>query len=263
MGKLLRRIFEWIVDHASWDLAMQGLEKSKWKALVSSIGSGSLAVWEWLLKRTWPEIITIGLGAFALIWLLLELFIRSRTRRRISRKDMEDLPTATEPLEIIRLDRGQEKWRGAENWANFKRISEIGTEGCVELVPTQPRSAMDYSIEAPYRVCRRLRLTVKLPTGSYVQVAVTLKNTTGEQKTGYWLTFSIGDPKAKPRPDARDDKEMNCFVNGKHLGKGWIELNLSLEEQTSRAFGDRGLMFSELTTIRLRNALSISPIWVI
>ncbi len=100
MLQALRKLFDWIIDHASWDLAMRCMEKTKWKAIVSLVASAVLAVWQWFSHRTWPEIIVVGLVSFVVIWALLELLIW-RTSRLIRAKRERESPVKADTEEIL------------------------------------------------------------------------------------------------------------------------------------------------------------------
>jgi hypothetical protein len=107
MFRLLRKALDWIVDHASWDLAMHGLEKAKWKAVVSSVGSAAIGVWGWFSHLLWPEIFVIALCAFALVWCLIELLIWRKNRTALATRERAGEDTATTTvrrIETIRFD---------------------------------------------------------------------------------------------------------------------------------------------------------------
>jgi hypothetical protein len=48
MVKAVQEPLKWIADHSIWDIAMHGLEKAKWKAIVPSVASFVFAAWGWL-----------------------------------------------------------------------------------------------------------------------------------------------------------------------------------------------------------------------
>jgi hypothetical protein len=170
-------------------------------------------------------------------------------------------PFAT-PRQII--THNHSGWRLADGISpTISLAQDIRRDGCVELAGTNG-FALDHDVAPSNRVCTGIRVAVKLQPHSYFYARVNLRDAAGEQMmSDHWLTFCIGDPLSKPIPDHRFMNEMVVPVHGRDLGNGWVELTLSLEDQVRRAYGDRGLSFSELLAVRVRNNLSIGPIWIV
>jgi hypothetical protein len=277
MFRALRELFDWIIDHASWDLAMRGLEKSKWKALVSLIGSGVLSVWEWFSHRTWPEILTVGLVSFAALWGLCELYLYGRkrreefTRRALPLPDRPSKPLHTISFEYLPSSPLEKGWTRAckpEGEVTFATDPDI--PGSLQMrVTSDVFFAMDHQVPLHATLADHCEFTAKYSRGSNETMIFThleVASNDGSERKRVWFKYYHGNRPAGrtwpsvPFDPAKQLPEQTVWLPAKILDRGRMEFYVDFPETVRAALGNQGWVYKSVWTIRLRGDLSISPL---
>lgn len=115
---------------------------------------------------------------------------------------------------------------------------------------------MDYRVNPHERVCNFLKFHMKKSShGSYVYAEVRMASKDGKTSRTGWLVCDVGD---KPPKRISPSESVTYRIP---LSNGWTPFDLSLRDEVKKShFGQSGLEFSELLSIRFRGSLSVSPI---
>jgi hypothetical protein len=280
----LRKVLDWIVDHASWDLAMRGLEKAKWKAIVSSVGSAAFGVWGWLSRRPWPEIVLIALGAFAVVWLLLELFFWHKYKRAIAKQDHADKDTASETvrrIETIRFDylpattpleHGwkdvslPEHQRQAKGTVQFN--SDPDLPGSLRMRVTNGAFAMHYDFLPHSTTANQIEFKARYSTTTMIHALLIVSTRDRSAQRRVFVQIKYGNLSASPMwPNPNPGRDGQKWLQEQVLhwpadvfGNGCLAFRFSWNEVVKTLLGTEGWVFKSVEGIRLRGDLSISPI---
>src|SRR5207249_1868829 len=147
----------------------------------------------------------------------------------------------------------------------FAQPDDPPGDGYLRIDTKQSRFAMDRLIAEPGlgTDCKRIEFTAQMPSDSLIHAGVWLNDMKGRRiRSGkdngiFWLTYRIGDTRRAPTRDDRYPNEVAVWISGTLIAPAWRACSLRLPEDVARAYP--GLVYSELTRIRLRNSLAISP----
>lgn len=189
-------------------------------------------------------------------------------------------PSATpyeQPLKIVDfgyipgrtpLDSGWILGEGDLTETTFAKPADAPGDGYIKIDTHGKRFAIDRLVEdhGVAAHCKTITFSSTLPAGALIYAGVWLNDSNGHRvssgKDGgmFWLAYQMGDATRAPHRDERYRNEVVIWISGSQVSSGWWKFSLRLPEDVRRAYP--GLVYSELGRIRLRNSLSISPIWL-
>jgi hypothetical protein len=142
---------------------------------------------------------------------------------------------------------------------SFSRLADAPVPNSVSI-NGQWDPGIDCDVEAYLSLGRRLTYAARFSGHTAVYTYVRVLGPDGSRHER-WLQHVLGGDDERVA-DANLEHERKIYVTGRPLSEGWLSFDLSLPDEVLRAYAQEGFVYSALLRIRLRGALSISPIQV-
>jgi hypothetical protein len=152
-------------------------------------------------------------------------------------------------------------WRWAEKDEStgvvFRIPHDAPTAGSLVIIPFVSYG-IDFVLQQNWILTDRLEYSAKYEDSNaafYTRVKVGFKDTRKDELI--WIAHKVGN--ARPEPDG-NSKNWVVFHRGNPLSNGWRSFDVSVADEVRRIYENQGGFLRHLTELRLREALSISPI---
>jgi hypothetical protein len=119
--------------------------------------------------------------------------------------------------------------------------------------------AFEYRLPQSVYPSNKVVFAAKYLSGTMIFLRFLLQPKSGNDSYGKWVKILVGTDQSFPTPKY-EDQEWTLKVPGKPLGNGWRHFDLFLPDVIKNTWGAYGLLFENVTIIRLRSSLEISPI---
>jgi hypothetical protein len=237
-------VLEWTghIHTVAWIIESLGISGTvAWAVAVAMRYGGAHSDW------TLSAVIFVGLSALLIVPPLL---YRRRSRTHAIQFIYRDQPTG----HMWTL--AKEKTAGVQ--PTLTPVPGAPLPGSVSIGPGGPY-ALDYEVEPQDMICERVKLAAKISRNTIFYTLVRVAEAGGTNFRSVWLAHVFGVGNEPPKKTS--DSEWTVYTTGEDLGKGWMRFDLSLPEEVLKTYGTEGLVYrDQLLTVRLRGALSISPI---
>jgi len=140
---------------------------------------------------------------------------------------------------------------------SFSAPLETFAEGGLSMSVNR-KYAIDLPIHKPDDLSDMLRFAVRYSESAMIFTQFEATSDNGKRKELLWIKYYLGS--SAPSFDDSYPNECTVWVKGRHLGGGWVWLELRLLDVVKQSWGRKGWVYGSLTKIRLRGSCSVSTI---
>ncbi len=252
----------WLFDHLSFAALEHGakLLLEYWKVPTVSGVVGGLAGLIAVLKTAHSPVL-IGLAAFIIAISTWKKWAISK--QMLDRIEFNYLPRSP-------LDNGWKKAYKPEGTAEFGRDNDIPDS--LRIKVTNSEFAMDYPVQHQAKEANHLEFTAKYVNSVDVQQStmiftdVEVATKDGSQCKMVWIKYYPGARDTYPTPGEESKASINRIQEQTvslpplKLDGNRVTLDIDFPEVVNSALGTQGWVYKSVKMVRLRGALSISPL---